>query len=359
MRQQIINFNPGPAKLPAPVLQQVQAELLDYQGSGISVLEMSHRSDLFAQIAHRSEQRLRQLLGLDNGWAVLFLSGGASSQFSLSAMNLSALGFAEHIITGHWSQRAYLEATKVAPARIAASSEALAYSEIPAQADWQLDESSGYVHITSNETIHGVAYPKIPEIDLPLVADMSSDFLSKPIDIDRFGLIYAGAQKNAGPAGLTFVLIKRSLLEHAPKDLPAMFNYRLLADKNSMLNTPPVFNWYVAALVLDWIDSGGGLPMMEQAAIKRSSLLYSQIDSSGFYHNQIAKNFRSRINVAFSLQHQELENMFLQQAQAAGMTGLKGHRAIGGLRASLYNAMPFTELETLVEFMREFESKYG
>ncbi len=345
--------------MPATVLEQVKAELLDYRGSGISVLEMSHRSSEFARIAEQSQLQLRQLLAVDDDWKVLFLQGGASSQFSLLAMNLAGKGYAEHIITGHWSKRAFQEATAIASARIAASSEQQDYRDIPAAAEWRLDDASAYVHITTNETIHGVAYQDIPQLDMPLVADMSSDFLSRPIDINRFSLIYAGAQKNAGPAGLTYVLIKRSLLEQVPAGLPSMFDYRLLAAKKSMLNTPPVFSWYVASLVLDWVTNSGGMEKMQQLALKRSALLYSIITESGFYQNSVAENARSRMNVVFRLQNPELEVKFLQQAAQAGMIGLKGHRSIGGLRASLYNAMPVSEVETLVEFMREFERQHG
>ena len=342
-----------------PVLQQVQTELVNYRDSGISVLEMSHRSASFAQIAEHSEKQLRQLLGLDNDWEVLFLQGGATSHFCLSAMNLATLGYADHIISGHWSKRAYQQALKVAPARIAASSEKIAFCNVPALSQWQHDDASGYVHITTNETIHGVAYNEIPAPDLPLVADMSSDFLSRRLDINRFALIYAGAQKNAGPAGLTFVLVKRAILDQVPGGLPSMFDYSLLAEKKSMLNTPPVFSWYVASLVLDWITAEGGLVKMEQLAKEKSALLYSQLSAQGFYQNSISASARSRMNVVFRLPDSALEDIFLQQAGEAGMIGLKGHRSIGGLRASLYNAMPLQEVYTLVEFMREFERKYG
>ncbi len=357
----VYNFNPGPATLPEEVLRQAQEELLDYRGSGISVMEMSHRSPLFQEIAASAEERLRRLMAIPDDYHCLFLQGGATGQFAAVPMNLlGGRRKACYLITGNWSKKAAKEAEKYGEVVISASSEADRFTTIPPVQRWEVDPSAAYLHYTPNETIHGVEFHFVPEVELPLVADMSSNICSRPIDISRFGLIYAGAQKNLGPAGITVVIVRKDLLERPPfKELPSVLDYRKQAEAGSMLNTPPTYNWYLVGLVLEWIERQGGLAEMERRSRIRSEMLYRTIDGSDFYHNPVDPACRSRMNVPFRLADESLNGRFLEEAREAGLVGLKGHRAVGGMRASLYNAMPIEGVERLVEFMRDFENRYG
>jgi phosphoserine aminotransferase len=358
----VFNFAAGPATLPLEVLEQVRHELTDWQGSGMSVMEVSHRSAAFLAVAAQAESRLRSLLAVPAGYRVLFLQGGATGQFAALALNLAAAGaVADYLCTGAWSKKAIAEAQRLEVAvNIAADEAASAYTTVPEEQGLRLTPGAAYLHYTPNETIGGVEFPYVPACGAtPLVADMSSTLLSRPIDVSRFGLIYAGAQKNIGPAGLAVVIVREDLLGRARRGTPSILDYSLAAAERSMLNTPPTFGWYVAGLVFAWIEREGGLEAMAARNRAKAQLLYRAIDASGFYRNPVARHCRSWMNVPFTLARPELDRRFLEGARAAGLESLEGHRSVGGMRASLYNAMPLAGVEALVAYMGEFERRHG
>ena len=357
----VFNFSAGPAVLPEAVLQQAAEEMLDFGGTGTSVMEMSHRGKAFIGIHARAEADLRELLAIPKNYKVLFLQGGAAAQFALIPMNiLGDKKSADYVYTGQWSKKAIAEAKKFCKVNIAASSEDQNFTYAPAQSAWKLDPNAGYVHYTSNETIGGVEFHWIPNTgDVPLVADASSHILSRPLDVSKFGLIYAGAQKNIGPAGLTIVIVRDDLLGRAMPNTPEVFNYKIQAEADSMINTPPTYAVYIAGLVFAWLKKQGGLAAMEQTNIAKAKLVYDYLDQSEFYQSPVAKSDRSRMNIPFRLKNEKLDDSFLKQAQAAGLVELKGHRSVGGMRASIYNAMPMAGVEALVKFMRDFEKQQG
>ncbi|MBM3343595.1 MAG: 3-phosphoserine/phosphohydroxythreonine transaminase [Betaproteobacteria bacterium] len=357
----IFNFSAGPAVLPEPVLAQAAEEMLEWGGSGMSVMEMSHRGKAFIGIHARAEADLRELLAIPKNYKVLFLQGGAAAQFALIPMNiLGDKKSADYVYTGQWSKKAISEAKKFCAVNIAASSEDQNFSYAPAQAAWKLDPNAAYVHYTSNETIGGVEFNWIPEVgNVPLVADASSHILSRPLDVSKFGLIYAGAQKNVGPAGLTIVIVREDLLGRAMATTPEVFNYKIQAEADSMINTPPTYAVYIAGLVFAWLKQQGGLAAMEKTNVAKAKLVYDYLDQSEFYQSPVAKNDRSRMNVPFRLKNEKLDDAFLKGAQAAGLVELKGHRSVGGMRASIYNAMPMAGVQALVDYMRDFEKKQG
>ncbi len=360
--ERVFNFNAGPAALPLPVLEEAQRDLLCFPGAGMSVLEISHRSKYFQDVLETTEGCLRKLLGLPGNFKVIFLGGGASTQFSMVPMNLLPKdGSADYIVTGSWSKKAVAEAKKVGGVKIAASTEEDKFTRIPRQKELKLDPGAAYVHFTSNNTIAGTEYFTEPEVgDVPLICDASSDILSRPLDLSKYALIYAGAQKNIGPAGVTVIIIRDDLLERVPDGLPAMLDYKLQADKGSLYNTPPVFAIYMVGLVLEHLISLGGLEGMEKRNREKAELLYHAIDGSGGYYRGAAeKESRSRMNVAFRLPSEELEASFVKEAAANKLAGLKGHRSVGGIRASIYNAVPKEGVEALVAFMQDFQKANG
>ena len=354
------NFSAGPAVLPEPVLQRAREEMLDWQGCGMSVMEMSHRGKEFMSIASQAESDLRELLSIPANYKVLFLQGGASLQFAMVPLNLlRGKSSADYLNTGSWSKKAIKEAQKFAQVNIAASSEAQNFTTVPPRADWQCDSNAAYLHYTHNETIGGLEFAEIPDVSVPLVSDMSSTLLSRPLDVSRFGLIYAGAQKNIGPAGLTIVIVREDLIGQAATGTPSMLDYKVHADAESMNNTPPTYAWYMAGLVFQWIKGLGGLAAMAQRNRAKADLLYGFIDQSGFYNNPVEPPYRSWMNVPFTLVDAKLDETFLKEAKAAGLLTLKGHRSVGGMRASIYNAMPIEGVQALVDFMAEFQRRYG
>jgi|YelNatPaOPRAMG01_1025707.scaffolds.fasta_scaffold03938_9 phosphoserine aminotransferase len=357
------NFNPGPAVLPLPVLEQAQAEMLDYHGTGMSVMEISHRSAEFEALIQQAEADLRELMGIPANYKVMFLQGGASLQFAMEPMNLRPAGAsADYIVTGSWSRTAFKEAQKLGATRAAANLEAVNYNRLPTQSELQLDPKAAYLHFTSNETIHGVEWKEepIPPDGVPLACDMSSDLISRPVDVSKYGLIYGGAQKNAGPAGVTIVIIREDLLERVPANLPAMLDYKLLAESGSLHNTPPCFAIYIVGLVLQWLKGIGGLEEMARRNRAKAELVYKTIDESGgFYRGHAEPGSRSLMNIPFRLPTEDLEKQFVKESTAAGLIGLKGHRSVGGLRASLYNALTLESVQALVDFMKEFQKKNG
>ena len=354
----IFNFSAGPAVLPAEVLSRAGDEMLDWRGSGMGVMEMSHRGKEFISIAEELERDLRGLLAIPANYKVLFLQGGATLQFAQIPMNLlRGKGKADYVLTGEWSKKAIKEAKAYCDVHIAASSEDRNFTYAPKS--WNVRKDAAYVHYCSNETIGGVEYHQIPMAEVPLVADASSHFLSRPLDVSKFGLIYAGAQKNAGPAGLTFVIVRDDLIGQAAKGTPTVMDYKLQAEADSMLNTPASYSMYIAGLVLKWLKQLGGLPGIETRNIAKSSLLYDFLDSSKFFRNPVPKEDRSRMNVPFTLADANLDAAFLTGAEQLGMVQLKGHRSVGGMRASIYNAMPIEGVQQLVSYMREFEKKHG
>lgn len=363
MTDRVFNFSAGPATLPVSVLEQAQSEMLNYKGAGMSVMEMSHRSKAFESIIQQAEADLRKLLNVPENYKVLFLQGGASLQFAMVPMNLLPKGkSADYILTGSWGQGAFKEAKKFGAVREAATTAATNFNRLPSPAEIKFGAEAAYVHFTSNETIFGVEFDEEPATgEVPLVCDMSSDFISRPIDVSKYGLIYAGAQKNAGPAGATIVIIRDDLLERAPEALPAMLDYRNLAKNGSMYNTPPCFAIYICGLVFKWaLNDVGGLEKMYTLNKEKAKVLYDGIDTSdGYYRGHAEKDCRSLMNVTFRLPSEELENKFIKEATAAGLDGLKGHRSVGGLRASIYNAFPKAGVEKLVDFMGEFSKKNG
>jgi phosphoserine aminotransferase len=355
------NFCSGPAQLPAEVLAQARDELLNWQGKGMSVMEMSHRSDEFVAIAEQAEQDFRELLSIPANYKVLFLQGGATAQFSMVPLNLlRGKASADYIDTGIWSKKAIEEGKRFGGVNVAASAKTQNYRIIPAESEWQLDPDAAYVHYTPNETIGGVEYQWVPETgSVPLVADMSSSILSRPIDVGKFGCIYAGAQKNIGPAGLTIVIVREDLIGQALPQTPVSFDYKVAADNGSMYNTPPTFSWYLAGLVFKWLKAQGGVAAMGEINRRKAEKLYQAIDSSGFYNNPIDPSCRSWMNIPFTLKDDALNSRFLQEAEAAGMVNLQGHRSVGGMRASIYNSMPEAGVDRLIEFMAHFERQQG
>lgn len=357
----VFNFSAGPAVLPEEVLQRAKDEMLEWGKSGMSVMEMSHRGKEFMAIAAQAEADLRELMGIPAQYKVLFLQGGATSQFAMVPQNLlRGKAHADYIVTGEWSQKAVAEAQRYATVNVAASSEARAFSSVPPQSEWKLNPSAAYVHYTPNETIGGVEFHWVPDSGaVPLVADMSSTILSRPLDVTKFGVIYAGAQKNIGPAGLTVVIVREDLIGATVPGTPKMFDYKTHADSGSMYNTPPTYAWYVAGLVFDWLKRQGGLTGMGQRNQRKAAKLYHAIDNSQFYRNPVEVNSRSWMNVPFTLADPKLDPTFLDEAKQAGLVALAGHRSVGGMRASIYNAMPESGVDTLIEFMREFERRNG
>ena len=354
------NFCAGPASLPEPVLETARDDLLDWHGRGLSLMEMSHRSPEVVGVAQRAEQTLRDLLDISDDYAVLFLQGGASTQFSAVPLNLLGdKGSADYVNTGQWSKKAIAEAKRYCDVNVAASSEATNFSTIPPRDSWQLGSDAAYLHYTPNETIGGVEYFWTPEADVPLVVDMSSTLLSRVINVDDYGVIYAGAQKNIGPAGLTLVVVRRDLLGSADAKCPAMLNWQTAADNDSMYNTPPTFALYLAGLVFDWLQAGGGLEAMEVINRRKAKKLYAAIDGSDFYANPVELASRSLMNVPFTLADAALDKLFLQESEAAGLLNLKGHRSVGGMRASIYNAVSEVAVDALIAFMQDFEQRNG
>lgn len=357
---QIYNFSAGPAVLPKPVLEQAQAEMLDWHGSGMSVMEMSHRGKEFTGILAKTEADLRTLLSIPSNYKVLFLQGGAIAENAIIPMNLLNGGEADYVVTGAWSKRSVDDANAYGKINVVASSEADQFSHVPAFADWKLNKHAAYLHICTNETINGVEFDGIPDAgDVPIVADMSSHILSRPVDISKYGVIYGGAQKNIGPAGLCIVIVREDLLNRASKQTPAVFNWKIQAEHQSMINTPPTYSIYIAGLVFEWLLAQGGVAAIEQINIAKAALLYDYIDSTDFYTNNIAVNNRSRMNIPFFLRDESLNAAFLKEAEAHGLLQLKGHRMVGGMRASIYNAMPIAGVQALVSFMKDFESKHS
>jgi len=354
----IFNFSAGPAMLPAEVLARAGDEMLDWRGSGMSVMEMSHRGPEFMSIAAEAEADLRSLLAVPAGYKVLFLQGGATLQFAQVPMNLlRGKGKADYVVTGEWSKKAVKEAKNYCDVAIAASSEDRNFTYAPKNLSVRKD--AAYLHYCSNETIGGVEYHSIPKAEIPLVADASSHFLSRPLEVSKFGLIYAGAQKNAGPAGLTIVLVREDLIGQAAKGTPTVMDYKLQADADSMLNTPATYSMYVAGLVFKWLKQLGGLAEIEKRNVAKAKALYDYLDSSAFFRNPVAKEDRSRMNIPFTLKDKSLDEAFLKGAAERGLTQLKGHRSVGGMRASIYNAMPLEGVQALVGYMRDFEKKHG
>ena len=357
----VFNFSAGPAALPESVLRRAADEMLDWQGSGMSVMEMSHRGPEFMGIQARVEADLRQLLAVPANFKVLFLQGGAIAENAIVPMNMLRGGTrADYIDTGEWSKRSIEEARKYATINVAASSADTGYDRVPPRDTWRLDPGAAYVHICSNETIGGVEYHFDPDVgDVPLVTDMSSSIMSRPVDVARYGLIYAGAQKNIGPAGLTIVIVRDDLLGRSLPITPSAFDYQLQAEAESMLNTPPTYAIYIAGLVFKWIKAQGGLAAMEAHNRAKATLLYDYLDSQDFYSAPVAKDCRSLMNVPFKLKDDKLDEAFLKGAQVRGMVQLKGHRVVGGMRASIYNAMPVEGVKALVAYMKEFEAQHG
>ncbi|HCB42114.1 MAG: 3-phosphoserine/phosphohydroxythreonine aminotransferase [Pseudomonadales bacterium] len=361
MSKRLFNFCAGPAALPEAVLQRAQAELLDWQGKGLSVMEMSHRSDEFVAIAQQAEQDLRDLLVIPDNYKVLFLQGGASQQFAQIPLNLMPEGgSADYIDTGIWSRKAIDEAYRFGNVNVAGSAKAYDYFAIPGQNEWQLSADAAYVHYCPNETIGGLEFNWVPQTgDVPLVADMSSTILSRPIDVSRFGMIYAGAQKNIGPSGLVVVIVREDLLGRARASCPTMLDYAVAAQNDSMYNTPPTFAWYLSGLIFQWLKEQGGLDAVKRINDAKQKALYSAIDGSELYNNPINVADRSWMNIPFRLADDRLDKPFLAGAEERGLLNLKGHRSVGGMRASIYNAVPQAAVDALVAYMAEFEQQHG
>jgi len=361
MTERIFNFSPGPAVLPVPVLEEAQRDLLSLPGVGMSVMEISHRSKTFDEIIAGAESGLRELLNIPSNYHILFLQGGASLQFSMVPMNfLPADGSADYILTGSWGKKALKEAKKVGAVNVAATMADGGFTRVPSREEISLSPHAAYVHITSNETIEGVEWKREPEVgDVPLVADASSDILSRAIDVSKYGIIYAGAQKNMGPSGLTVVILREDLLQRAPENLPAMLDYRTHVENKSLYNTPNTWGIYIFRLVCNWLKDKGGLAAMERENEEKAQLIYDAIDVTDFYRGHADADCRSIMNVTFRLPDQELEKKFVTEATAQGLDGLKGHRSVGGIRASIYNAFPRAGVEALVSFMKEFERRNG
>ncbi|UJJ32090.1 3-phosphoserine/phosphohydroxythreonine transaminase [Halopseudomonas maritima] len=361
MSKRLFNFCAGPAALPEAVLQRAQAELLDWQGKGLSVMEMSHRSDEFVSVAQQAEQDLRDLMAIPDNYKVLFLQGGASQQFAQIPLNLMPEGgSADYIDTGIWSRKAIDEAARFGNVNVAGSAKAYDYFAIPGQNEWQLSADAAYVHYCPNETIGGLEFNWVPQTgDVPLVADMSSTILSRPVDVSRFGMIYAGAQKNIGPSGLVVVIVREDLLGRARASCPTMLDYAVAAKNDSMYNTPPTFAWYLSGLIFQWLKEQGGLDAVKRINDAKQKALYSAIDGSELYNNPINAADRSWMNIPFRLADDRLDKPFLAGAEERGLLNLKGHRSVGGMRASIYNAVPQAAVDALVAYMAEFEQQHG
>lgn len=356
----VYNFCAGPAALPEAVLETARDEMLDWHGRGLSLMEMSHRSPEVVGVADRAQATLRKLLGISDDYAVLFVQGGASTQFSAVPLNLLGdKAGADYVNTGQWSKKAIAEAKRYGQVNVAASSEDSNFSTIPAEDTWQLSAGAAYLHYTPNETIGGVEYFWVPKSDAPLVVDMSSTILSRPINVDDYGVIYAGAQKNIGPAGLALVIVRRELLGRADHKCPSMLNWQVAADNDSMYNTPPTYSMYLAGLVFEWLDQQGGLEAMEVVNRRKAEKLYAAIDGSSFYANPVDPACRSLMNVPFTLADDGLDKQFLAESEEAGLLNLKGHRSVGGMRASIYNAVSETAVDALIAFMQDFEQRNG
>ncbi len=358
----IWNFSAGPAALPEEVLRQAQEELLDWQGAGCSVMEMSHRGKEFMSILAKAEADLRELMGIPEQYKVLFLQGGATQQFAQIPMNLLAGRSADYIVTGSWSKKAVKEAQRIGNVRVAATTEDSGFTRLPTAEEIKLDPFAAYLHVCTNETIHGVEIPaeRIADTGVPLVADMSSHILSRPVNVEKFGLIYAGAQKNIGPSGVTLVIVHRDLLGMAPLNIPTVMDYAVMAENGSMLNTPPTFGIYIAGLVFQWLKKQGGLAGIDAINAEKARILYECIDNSGgFYTNPVDPDCRSRMNVPFVLADAALDAPFLAAAKDAGVLGLKGHKSVGGMRASIYNAVSLDAVKALVGFMNDFAKRNG
>ena len=359
--KRVYNFSPGPAMLPEPVLLRAQAELLDWRGSGMSVMEVSHRGTDFVEFAAESERKLRALLRVPPSHKVLFLQGGATLQFAAVPLNLApADGVADYVVTGNWGEKAVQEAQRYVRVNIAANAKSTKFTTIPDPKTWAVSDSAAYLHYTPNETVFGVEFHAVPEVSrAPLVVDMSSTLLSRPLDVSRFGVIYAGSQKNIGPAGLAIVIVREDLLGKARRETPGVIDYKTMAENDSMWNTPPTLAWYFAGLVFEWLEAQGGVEAIGKVNERKAAKLYAAIDGSGFYKNPVDKAYRSWMNVPFTLPDAALDKPFLQEAKAAGLTNLKGHRVVGGMRASLYNAMPEAGVDALIAFMNDFAKRHG
>ena len=358
------NFAAGPAAIPQEVLSVAAAEMLDWHGSGMSVMEMTHRGPEFGLIYEQAQADLRELLAIPEHFKILFMQGGGQGENAIVPLNLSRAGTVDFVVTGNWSQRSLKEAGRYCQARLAASSELDGYTTLPAPQSWQLSSDANYVHLCSNETIHGVEFHELPDLkalghEAPLVIDFSSQVLSRPVDWSRVGLAFGGAQKNVGPAGLTLVVVRQDLLGHALPHCPSAFDYKLVADNQSMYNTPPTYAIYIAGLVLQWLKREGGVAVMQTRNQAKAALLYAAIDRSALYQNKVARNCRSRMNVPFVLRDESRNEAFLAGARAHGLLGLKGHKAVGGMRASIYNAMPMAGVQALVDYLQEFEKTQG
>lgn len=357
----IFNFSAGPATLPREVLEQARDEMLEWHGQGASVMEISHRSKPFGELAEQAEADVRELLGVSDDYAVLFLQGGATQQFALIPMNLSAADQpVDYVVTGQWSKKAAGQAKGIRKVNVVADAAGSNYTDIPAREDWRLTPGAAYVHYCPNETIGGVEFHEVPDTGtVPLVADMSSNIFSRPLDVSRFGMIYAGAQKNIGPAGLVLAIVRKDLLERASDAVPPILRYASQAEQKSMLNTPPTYSWYIAGLVFQWLKRQGGLAGIAEINRRKAAKLYRAIDDSGYYRNPVAPACRSLMNVPFTLPDAALDPVFLAEAQQAGLAALKGHRSVGGMRASIYNAMPEAGVDALVDFMADFSRRHG
>jgi len=357
----IFNFSPGPSVLPLPVLEEVQKDMVSLPGVGMSILEISHRSKTFDAIIQGAEADIRKLANIPSNYQILFLQGGASLQFSMVPMNLLGPGaVADYIVTGSWAQKALKEAKKLGSANVAATTETDKFARIPRQEEIKLTPGAAYIHMTSNNTIYGTEWHSLPDVkDIPLVSDTSSDMFSRPIDVSKHALIYAGAQKNLGPAGVTLVIVRDDMIKRSPTTLPTMLSYATHAENKSLYNTPPVLPIYVLGLVMKWLVKQGGLEAIEKMNKRKGGKLYAEIDRTGFYRGHAQKDSRSLMNVTFRLPNEELEKLFIKESTAAGLDALKGHRSVGGLRASLYNAFPEAGVDALVQFMKDFEKKHG
>jgi len=356
----IFNFCAGPATLPLPVLEKAREEMLDYHGLGMSVMEISHRSSVFDEMADATEACLRRLLHISDDYVCLFLAGGATAQFSQVPLNLASPRLqGAYIVDGSWSKKAFGIAQRLGLAHLAASSEATGFKSIPSENEWVLEDNNAYLHYVSNETISGVQFRKPPETTLTLVSDMSSDILSRPVDVSKFGVIYAGAQKNIGQAGIALVIVRKDLLQDLTPAIPDLQSWKIQNQQGSRLNTPPTYAWYIAGLVFEWIESNGGVERMAELNQHKSETLYRYLDESTFYRNDIPPEFRSHMNIPFQIVDESLHGQFIAEADKAGLSSLKGHRSVGGMRASIYNAMPIEGIEALIKFMKEFESKAG
>lgn len=358
----IFNFSAGPAMLPEAVLKQVQGEFLEWDGQGASVMELSHRGKPFMALAEQAEQNLRELLAIPDDYSVLFLQGGATTQFSAAPLNLASgegtSGKADYAVTGHWGVKAAKDAARFVEVNEVCNTADNKFTSVPDASDWNLSADADYVHITPNETIAGVEFDWLPETDKPIVADLSSTILSRPLDIQKYGVIYAGAQKNIGPAGITIVIVRNDLMGNCATNAPRLMDYKVMAESDSMSNTPPTLAWYISALVFEWLKEQGGLSAMQEINQRKANKLYDYIDNSGgFYTNPVANNVRSLMNVPFILNDSDLDAQFLAESHASGLHALKGHRSVGGMRASIYNAMPEAGIDALIAFMEKFKGQ--